>query len=113
MGLWPVPIAVVAGRIAVMEIRPISSPTLTPAGGAPTAASGIASFEEFLTDALGALQRTRSEADALSGALAAGQDVDLHEVILAMEQASLATQLTLQVRNKLIEAYQEISRMQI
>jgi flagellar hook-basal body complex protein FliE len=98
-----------------MDVRAVSSPTLTPAGGAatPTAAGGIASFEQFLSDALGALQATRGEADTLSAALAAGQDVDLHEVILAMEQANLATQLTLQVRNKLVEAYQEISRMQI
>ena len=98
-----------------MDIRSVTSLPLAPAGlsNTPSAAEGITSFGQFLAGALGALQQTRSEADALSSALAAGQDVDLHEVVLAMEQANLATQLTLQVRNKLVEAYQEISRMQI
>ena len=42
-----------------------------------------------------------------------GKPVDLHQVMIAAEQAGLALQLTVQVRNKIIEAYQEISRMQV
>jgi flagellar hook-basal body complex protein FliE len=42
-----------------------------------------------------------------------GQNVELHELMISMERAGLAMELTLQVRNKLLEAYQEISRMQV
>lgn len=42
-----------------------------------------------------------------------GKDVELHQVIMASEQANLALQMTMQVRNKIIEAYQEVMRMQV
>jgi flagellar hook-basal body complex protein FliE len=44
---------------------------------------------------------------------ALGGDVDLHDVMIAAEKAGVATQLTVQVRNKVVEAYQEIMRMQV
>lgn len=46
-------------------------------------------------------------------ALAAGETSNLHQVMLKLEEAKLAFQLTLQVRNKLLEGYQDIMRMQI
>jgi len=45
--------------------------------------------------------------------LAAGQVEDISEVVIAGEKASIAVQLTMQVRNKMVEAYQEIMRMQV
>ena len=42
-----------------------------------------------------------------------GKIEDLHQVILAGEKAALALQMTLQVRNKVVEAYQELMRMQV
>jgi flagellar hook-basal body complex protein FliE len=45
--------------------------------------------------------------------LAKGEDIDIHQVMIAMEQASTALQLTLQVRNKMVDAYTEIMRTQI
>ena len=45
--------------------------------------------------------------------LAAGEDVDLHQVMLSMQEADIAFQLALQTRNKLVDAYQEIMRMQV
>ena len=45
--------------------------------------------------------------------LAAGEPVELHDVMIAMEEADLSLRLALQVRNKLVEAYQEIQRMQV
>jgi flagellar hook-basal body complex protein FliE len=52
-------------------------------------------------------------ADDALARLAAGDPVQLHQVMLQVQEASLLTQLTLQVRNKVIEAYQEIIRMQV
>ena len=45
--------------------------------------------------------------------LAAGQVEDISEVVIAGEKAAIAVQLTMQVRNKMVEAYQEIMRMQV
>ncbi|SFA74589.1 flagellar hook-basal body complex protein FliE [Clostridium frigidicarnis] len=42
-----------------------------------------------------------------------GEDIDVHNVMVAGEEAKLSLQLAVQVRNKLVEAYQEISRMQL
>jgi flagellar hook-basal body complex protein FliE len=96
--------------VQMLPIRPIAPPV---GETAPTAAGGAASFGRLLGEALGTLERIQAEADTLTGAVAAGEPVDLHEMTLALEQASLATQLAVQVRNKLIEAYQEIARMQV
>jgi flagellar hook-basal body complex protein FliE len=99
-----------------MEIRSVALPTLAPTSAAtpsPTAASAMSSFGQAFSDAVGSIERMRGESDNLTAALAAGQNVDLHEVMLSVEQANLATQLAMQVRNKLIEAYQEVSRMQV
>jgi flagellar hook-basal body complex protein FliE len=51
-------------------------------------------------------------ADAVS-ALQSGQNVPLHQVVIAMEEANLSFQLMTEVRNKLLESYQEIMRMQV
>jgi flagellar hook-basal body complex protein FliE len=45
--------------------------------------------------------------------LAAGEQMNLHDVLIQQEQASLAFQLTLQMRNRIVEAYQEVMRTQI
>ena len=55
----------------------------------------------------------QSQADTLAMKVAAGEPVELHEAIIAMEQANVSLQFALQVRNKLVEAYQEVMRMQI
>jgi flagellar hook-basal body complex protein FliE len=72
-----------------------------------------ADFGQFLANALEKVNSQLNYADKLSEAYAAGKNVELHNVIIAGEQASLALYLTVQVRNKVIEAYQEISRMQV
>lgn len=45
--------------------------------------------------------------------VAAGEDVNLHEMMMSIEKAKLSFQLTLQIRNKILEAYQDIMRTQI
>ncbi|SMB93975.1 flagellar hook-basal body complex protein FliE [Thermanaeromonas toyohensis ToBE] len=72
-----------------------------------------ASFQEILKEKLADLNETLQKADKLTLQYLAGDIQDIHEVMLALEQAGLALQLAVQVRNKVIEAYQEISRMQV
>ena len=74
---------------------------------------GGSSFDVSIRDALEQVNNLQSEADSLAQKFAVGDPVDTHEVMLTMQKASLALQLTIQVRNKVVEAYQEIMRMQI
>lgn len=70
-------------------------------------------FRNQLTDALRQVNELQLQAEDLARALAAGQAQDLHQVMLAAEKANLSLQFTLQIRNKVIEAYQEIMRIQV
>ncbi|BCV20807.1 flagellar hook-basal body complex protein FliE [Moorella sp. Hama-1] len=71
------------------------------------------SFSDLLQQKLGELNNLQQQADALTQEYLAGQVQDVHQVMLALEQANLSLQLAMQVRNKAVEAYQEISRMQV
>ena len=62
---------------------------------------------------MGALEQLGSQADSKSLALAKGDPIDIHEVMLANEQASLGFSMALQVRNKLVDAYTEVMRMSV
>jgi flagellar hook-basal body complex protein FliE len=97
-----------------MEIGRIQAAGMLPQAGEVAAPGrGGASFADMLGKALGQLQAVSTNADAKVAALATGQDVELHDVMLSLEAESLAMSLANQVRNKLVEAYQEVSRMQI
>ncbi|MGE5652636.1 MAG: flagellar hook-basal body complex protein FliE [Bacillota bacterium] len=69
-------------------------------------------FGEVLKAALKDVNQLQLDADTSARELLLGR-VDMHQAMIAMEKANLAMDLTIQVRNKLIEAYQEIMRMQI
>ncbi|UNC91742.1 flagellar hook-basal body complex protein FliE [Candidatus Contubernalis alkaliaceticus] len=70
------------------------------------------SFGQVLQQALQDVNSLQVQADDLTARMVLGEVEDVHEVMLASEQAKMALQLTVQIRNKLIEAYQEVSRMQ-
>ena len=84
-------------------------------GAAATAESGnqygnlLKPFQEGLAQ----VSKLNHDAVRLANEAAVGGDVDLHDVMIAGEKASVAVQLTLQVRNKLVEAYQDVMRMQV
>lgn len=71
------------------------------------------SFGELVTKALETLNRIQQEADSAAASMAAGEPVDIHDVMIALQKADLSFQLALQVRNRVVEAYQEIMRMQV
>lgn len=70
-------------------------------------------FLQPLEQGVDETNRLMGNADKLANEAAVGGDVDLHDVMISAEKASVALQLTLQVRNKLVEAYQEVMRMQV
>lgn len=71
------------------------------------------SFLESLGDAFGQLNTQVTAADASMASFAAGGSADLHTVMLQMQEASVSLKTSVQVRDKLLEAYQEIMRTQI
>jgi flagellar hook-basal body complex protein FliE len=62
---------------------------------------------------LAQLSSASGDADSAIAELATGGERDLHDVMLAMEMESLSFELAVQVRNRLVEAYSEIFRMQV
>lgn len=86
---------------------------LTPGAKSTQTDQPGADFGSMLKDAIGSLSSLGAQADASSLKLATGEPVDIHEVMLNNEQASLGFQVALQVRNKLVDAYSEIMRMSV
>lgn len=70
-------------------------------------------FAAWLDQGLAQLNQQIVSADVQVRKLAAGEVDNLHQVMLSMEEAKMTFQLALQVRNRLLEAYQEVLRMQI
>jgi flagellar hook-basal body complex protein FliE len=71
------------------------------------------SFTSVLKQSIEKLNESQIQSDVLTEKLARGENVDLHQVMIASQKASITMQATLEVRNKVIEAYQEMMRMQV
>jgi len=70
-------------------------------------------FQTALQDAIKEVEEFRRTADESVGRFLSGENEELHQTALAVQQAELAFELFLQVRNKVVQAYQEIMKMQI
>lgn|SRR5690554_355239 len=70
-------------------------------------------FAEMLHQQLEAVNQLQVEAEAQAQRLARGEAESLHDVMIAAAKAQVALDLTVAIRNKVLEAYQEISRMQL
>lgn len=75
--------------------------------------SGEGSFAGLLREAVVQTSQLQHDADALVEQVARGHSGDLATTMIAIEKAQISFQLMLQVRNKVVEAYQEIMRMQV
>lgn len=71
------------------------------------------SFGQYLNSAIQQVNNLQLESEKLNEAMAFGLTDNLHQVMIASEKAGLALQFTMQVRNKIMDAYQEIMRMPI
>src|SRR5437763_8655021 len=69
-------------------------------------------FVETLQGAMEQVDRLRATAESKVGGLLEGNGMDVNSALIAVEKADLSFQLMMQVRNKIVAAYQEISRMQ-
>lgn len=108
--------------LTASEIR---SNDFAPAGGAPAApvapgAAGKANgqidgpgFGDILRDAINETNDLQKTADVKTQALATGKTTNIPDVMMAVEKADIALRLMTQVRNKIIEAYTEVMKMQV
>jgi len=77
------------------------------AGGGAEPAEG---FSSALTDAINEIDQLRNDASGKVEALASGEPVELHELMIAMGKSEVAFNLMLEVRNKMVEAWHTLSR---
>jgi flagellar hook-basal body complex protein FliE len=69
-------------------------------------------FVKSLQEAMSQVSQLQNEADAHVGQLLSGNSQDVHSAMIAVEKASLAFEMMVQVRNKIVQAYQQVSGMQ-
>lgn len=112
------PLGPISSLVAARPTEP-SAPFSGTSPTAPGAAAAVretnpgGSFVDLVGEALGQLNAQLVEADAAAARFASGASADLHTVMLEMQEATLGLRLGLQVRDRLLEAYHEIMRLQI
>ncbi len=79
----------------------------------PKPAEAQSNFADTLKGAIENLNQMQNESDHITEALASGKSVDLHEVMITAQKASITLETTVQMQQKAIDAYNEIMRMQI
>lgn len=93
-----------------LPVQPTTAPT-TPT--APTSSGvGEGGFGETLRTAISKVDELSRDSDTEAAQLLQGDRQDVHNVMIAVEKADIAFQLMMQVRNKIVNAYQEVSKLQ-
>jgi flagellar hook-basal body complex protein FliE len=90
-------------RILPADLQNTAGESANPSGGG---------FADTLRGAMNEMGELSSQADSKVAGVLTGDGVDVHSALIAVEKADLSFQLMMQVRNKIVSAYQEISRMQ-
>jgi flagellar hook-basal body complex protein FliE len=94
-------------RVAASGFAPAVWPTL------PTPKPTTESFSETIGRVVQGVNDLQARAQDAAVALASSQPVDMAQALVTIEQANISLQLALQVRNKLVEAYQDVMRMPV
>lgn len=101
----------------VSSIRPLADITSISGVGAKsggeTNPDAAVQFKDAIKKAVGQVNSLQAQADDAAVKLATGDAEDVHKAMIAMSKAKLALDFTVQVRNKVIEAYQEVMRTQV
>ncbi len=100
-----------------MEINGIGSGlglgAALPGVGAANSTSAVEGAGKFFSELVSKVNDMQTQSDQAIQGLATGENKNLHEVMISMEKASISFQFLSQVRNKAVEAYQEVMRMQV
>ena len=99
----------------ISPLQPASIQQIAPieiGGAAPSSASG-GEFRSVLESAIDQVEQTRNNANQSVQNFLSGEGEDLHSTVLSVQRADLEFEMLMQVRNKVVSAYQEIMRMQM
>jgi flagellar hook-basal body complex protein FliE len=91
--------------IATTTVLPAATPQANPAGGPD--------FKNLLMDSIREVNTMQQEADRAVESLATGGDMNPAEVLTAVQKADLAFRMMMQVRNKLVQAYEEVKSIRV
>lgn len=104
-------LAAISAMPAITPLKSIDSSAQKDSGTIQAGNTG--DFSVFLRNAVDNLEQTQTEAASAVEGLTTGEISDFHVPVIALQKASLTMELAVNVRNKVIDAYQEIMRMQI
>ena len=102
------PIEAITAIVTAHSADPLSLPQVAPAAQHPHV-----SFAQMISDGVDKVSDQAANADALARAFVLDDSIAPHRVMYALEQSHLSLQIMMQVRNRLVEGYQEIMRMQL
>ncbi|MDT8897686.1 flagellar hook-basal body complex protein FliE [Thermanaerothrix sp. 4228-RoL] len=74
---------------------------------------GAEAVGKTFTEVLGALSQSENQSNALIQQLAAGEDVEIHQVMMAVEETDINFRIAMAIRDRLVEAYREVMRMSV
>ena len=95
----------------INPIANIASIAMPAAAGVAASAGG--DFQSILSSAIGGIQSAQNNASDAVQKFMTGENEELHTTVLAAQKAELSFELGLQVRNKIVDAYQEVMKMQM
>lgn len=98
---------------AITPIAWTSEPALAPSATPEQTSVSSTDFGALLKSGVATLSDQTDQASKLLSAYAVGEPISPHELVMAMEQAKMSMQLAVEVRNRLVDAYQELTRLQI
>ena len=101
--------------MAIPSINPHPIPSIPEIGAKqkPSASGNTEKITQTFENMLSGLNQSQQNSDALVAKLARGENVDLHTVMIGLEENNVNFNVALGIRDKLVEAYREIMRMQV
>lgn len=96
-------------NLAKLQLQPINLNQ----NNKPTSNKSDISFNELLKVAVNKVNDAQVQSDIATDKLVRGENIELHDVMITAQKASISLQLAMEVRNKAVEAYQEMMRMQV
>ena len=99
--------------IEIRGIQPLHDVELKPRALETKPVRPETSFADLLSRAVGSVDGAMKESDQQIQDFIAGKTENVHDVMISMQRAQLSFQMMVEIRNKAVEAYQELSRMQI
>ncbi len=101
--------------MAIQPITPSSIPTIQGINNAqkPTGVEDTKQVSQTFQDMLASLNQSQTNSDNLMQQLAQGENVDLHSVMIGLEENNVNFNVAMGIRDRLVDAYREIMRMQV